>query len=186
MWASLLKLLPVLGSIPFGPIFTFIGNVGKSMLKHPREWIIAGLLITNGGTYYMWQRTQDALVTEKAAHIQTIKTFKDAQEEANRKAKETKERLEKEAKANAEQADAHYATLLDKYHANLLRFKANQSASLGAGGGAYPATQGGNGPSGSPELSEEQIIISLADAKICAVNTARLEAVHDWAIKLPK
>lgn len=163
-------------------------------LNIPISWFaMAGmgvaLVVTSAG----WSNTSDKLKAERAAHEQTkvdhkaeIDRFKQAQQEADRKAKETAERLKKEAEANAKQADARYDDLYAQYRANLLRFKATQSGSVGANRSDLPAASSGDGPGGSPDVSSGELIISMWDAEVCAVNTARLQAVREWALTYAK
>lgn len=178
MWATVLKFLPFLATFPFSPIF-------GAITKYPLQCLIALLLVTNGGTFYLWQRADERVVSEKAAHAQTIENFNTAQREADAKAEATRQRLKREAELHAKQADTNYAHLLDKYNSSILRYKAAQGNSVRSDNHQLSPAQGGDGPGGSTELFEE-LIISLADAKICAVNTARLQAVHEWAVSLPQ
>lgn len=147
--------------------------------------IFAILLITNVTTCSLWRSASNDLVKEHAAHTQTIQDFKTKQEVADARAQAIKETLEKEAKADAKQADANYANLLDRYNASLLRYKAAQSNTIRPDNYKLPTPQSGDRPGESTEFSDE-VIISMADAKVCAVNTARLQAVHDWAVNLLK
>lgn len=109
-----------------------------------------------------------------------------------------KQEVERKYREEAKQADDNYNALLGRYRASLLRYRAAQreggetSASAGSGG-----TEGGDGSRFSPELPapryaldtvifppKDSIIIPMEDAEICAINTARLKVVRDWAIKL--
>lgn len=196
MWLTLLALL---GKIPataislfsgvnVGGIFTGIGNFFSGLIKnietHWQLWLVGLLIAGNIFTAWGWNHTTTALTKEKAAHAADIASFKSAQAIADQKAQIIKQTLQKEAKANADQADASYSNLLTKYHANLVHY-ANQSGSQRSSNSELPATQGGNGPSSDTDLPKE-LMISGDDAQICAVNTARLVAVHDWAVNLPK
>jgi len=148
-------------------------------------WVIGALSATNLFTYEMWQHDSHALKNEKAAHVQDINNFKAAQATANAVAEATRTTLITESKANAAKADANYASLLTQYRASLLRYRTDTGSGSQADHNQLPATEGSNGPSPSPQLPET-LTISGADADICAVNTARLVAVHDWAISLPR
>lgn len=163
-------------------------------LNIPISWFaMAGMGVALVVTSTGWSNTSDKLKAERAAHEQTkidhkaeIDRFKQAQQEADRKAKETAERLRKEAEANAKQADARYDDLYAQYRANLLRYRANQGNSGGPNRGELPAAGSGNGPSGSPNVSPGELIISMRDAEVCAVNTARLQSVREWALTYAK
>lgn len=147
-------------------------------------WVIGALaastLIANLG----WTHTSKALKQERTIHAQDIANFKTAQTLANQMAEVQRTQLIQESKVNAAKADASYATLLTQYRASLVRYRANIGSGSQANHNQLSTPQGGNGPSTSPQLLES-ITISLPDADICAVNTARLQAVHDWATSLP-
>lgn len=123
-----------------------------------------------------WQDTTDKLHKEQKSHKQDIQLFKDAQIEADTKAQKERKRLEDEAKTEAKQADAKYSTLLTSYRANLVRLKANQSVSSRSDYSEVPPPESGDGPSGGTLIP-----ITPKDADICAVNTARLQVVQEWA-----
>lgn len=133
----------------------------------------------------LWQHTIKALKQERAVHAQDISNFKTTQTLANSLAEAQRTQLLQESKANAAKADASYTTLLTQYHASLVRYSANHGSTSQAADHQLPATQGSNGPSTSPDISDS-IIITNSDGEICAVNTARLQAVHDWAVSLPR
>lgn len=144
--------------------------------------LAASTLIANVG----WNHTSKALKQERTVHAQDISNFKTAQSLSNSLAEAQRTQLLQESKANAAKADASYATLLTQYRASLVRYHAHYGSTVQAPNSELPATQGGNGPSAGPQLPTDEITISLPDADICAVNTARLQAVHDWATSLPR
>lgn len=172
-----------------GVDFNAIGNVmksiGASIIKYWQYWLIALLFAANLFTGYELKHTRDKLTAEVSAHVKDINDFKTAQAEADKNAQTLKDTLIKESKANADQADSNYDTLLTKYRSSLLRFSSSQSHPGAGGDNQLPTAQGGNGPGAGSEFPKS-ITISGDDAGICAVNTARLVAVHDWAVGLPK
>ena len=141
--------------------------------------IILVLVLLNLFTFKLWRHDHDLYTKEKVSHAADIKTFKDAQALANKKAEDTKKRIEHEAEQNAKDADKAYTDLLSKYRANLVRYSTHQSGGSRSDSGQSPSPESGNGPSESPDV----LTITKDDAETCAVNTARLQAVHDWAIK---
>lgn len=149
------------------------------------EFVIGGLVVGLLFTNHQWHHNAQLYQDEKVAHAQDLKNFKIIQEVANSAAEAQRTQLLKEAKANADQADTNYAALLGQYHASILRYQANQRGTEQATDSEHPPAQSGNGPSSSTDLPFT-ITISGSDAQICAVNTARLQAVHDWAVSLPK
>lgn len=187
----LAPLLALLSRVPalLGPITSVLTGinfqaVGDFLAKYWQYVLILLLVISLGGTGY-WSHHEHLLdVSEKAAHALDIKNYRDAQLTAEANAKAEKAQLNKEAQANAKQANARYSTLLAQYRANLVRFKAAQSAARTAGHSQLPGTQGGNGSSSSsnvPANAGDKVTISMDDAQVCAVNTARLKAVQEWA-----
>lgn len=175
----------LISGINFGAIVPALQSVGQNILKYWQYWLIALLLGVNGFTGYELKHTQDKLKLEVAAHVKDITDFKTAQAQADQNVVATKAALTKESQADADQADANYSSLLSKYRSSLLRFSANQSGTGASSGGQLSTAQGGDGPSASTDLPKS-ITISGDDAGVCAVNTARLQAVHDWAVNLPK
>lgn len=174
-----------LAGIDYTAVLSVLKSIGDSMIKYWYLWVI-GLLIAAGGfTGWQLKHTRDALKQETAAHIKDITDFKTAQADANAKAVEIQATLTKRSKDDATKADANYSDLLTQYRTNLLRYRANQGVAGKASNNQLSATQSGNGPGASTELSK-WLTISQEDAGVCAVNTARLQAVHDWAVSLPK
>lgn len=161
---------------------TILGFLGKLPVT---TWIIVGLISTNVFTYSMWQHTSHVLKQERTLHTQDVQNFKIAQSLANQLAEATRSRLLTESKANAAKADANYSTLLAQYHASLVRYGTNHGSTVQANHNQLPTPQGSNGPGASTDLPNT-LTITGDDAQICAVNTARLQAVHDWAITLPR
>jgi hypothetical protein len=171
--------------IDFNAVGNVMKSIGASIVKYWQYWLIALLFAANLFTGYELKHTRDKLTAEVAAHIKDINDFKTAQAEADKNAQTLKDTLTKESKANADQADSNYSVLLSKYRSSLLRFSSNQSHPGSIGDNQLSASQGGNGPSSDSDLPKS-LTISGSDAKICAVNTARLVSVHDWAVGLPK
>lgn len=162
-----------------------------SPIKHWKNYALAILIATNLLAFGCWRDTSKTLADERIAHAKEVATFVQAQKDANENAQRTKARLEKEAKDNAQKAEAQYSDLLGQYRANLLRYQ--QATRSGPSGPTYNRVDPAGLPLGtSPSTpvpsgpGEGSLIISFADADICAVNTARLQAAHDWAKNLPK
>ena len=150
-----------------------------------KDWllIICGVLLIVGGIDL--SLTHSALDKEKALRKADSESYKKAQAEYTAKAIAEKARVEKENEEKSKQADANYADLRSKYDAALLRYAASQrqSSKPNLSVSASPS-EGSNGPGAGTELSSELITIPFSDAQICAVNTARLKAIHDWASSL--
>lgn len=196
MWAWLIAKL---SEIAIAPMFAginivqilqgikgFLNAVFNNIKAHWRIYLPIFLACLWIGSSYGWYRDHNLLVKERAAHKLDVENFKRAQAEADSKAKSIKESLQQEAASNANAADARYGELLAQYRANLVRFKADQGRAEQPNHSQLPPAQSGDGASSSPVVPSNSIIISLEDAQICAVNTARLLAVHDWALNPPK
>lgn len=151
------------------------------------NWKLYGVLVLaclQIVTAWGWSSDHRALNAERISHKADIETYKRAQKEAQDKIDIKKKQLEQESKVKADAADEKYSILLAKYHTSLLRYKTSPSVRSGPSSGEQPQTsESGYGPSSSAELPTS-LTISGTDAQICAVNTARLQAVHDWAIEL--
>jgi len=148
----------------------------------PTSWYVSGFLAFT--TLLMgvgWDHTIKTLHKERAEHVQVVQSFKDTQAEANRKAEAKRVELKKESEENAKNADRRYNDLYSVYRANLLRYKADQGNSVRSNRSELQPTQGGNRPSGSTDV----LTITISDANICATNTARLQAVREWALDPP-
>lgn len=156
----------------------------------PVSWYLAGVLgiavaVSGAG----WAHTSNKLEAERTAHQETkdnheqiVQGFKDAQELADQKAEAKRKEIEKEAKREAEEADKRYNDLYAKYRSNLVRYQqASQGDRSGPDSGEVRTTESGYGPGGGAEFPT--VLISFKDADICAVNTARLQVVRDWALK---
>lgn len=192
-WTLLLGFLPKIGGmltgINFGAILPAIGgflrDLANSIVSHWSIWLVAVLLFGNVFTGWEWQHTAILLTKEKAAHAADIASYKQAQAAANTLAQNERAILQKESKADADQADANYAGLATKYHASLLRYSKTPGAASVSGNHQLQSTQSSDGPGSSTDLPAT-LVITRSDAEICAVNTARLQAVQTWAITLPK
>lgn len=169
----------------FGGIAHFFDALFTSIRTHWQLWLVGVLIAGNLGTCWEWRHTDALLVKERAAHAADIATFKKVQADANAQAQTERATLVKEGKDSAEQADKHYASLAGQYRASLVRYAQHQGAASQPSNSKLPAPQSSDGPSASADLPAT-ITITGSDAEICAINTARLSAVHDWAVSLPK
>jgi hypothetical protein len=173
--------------INFGMIVPIFNPIGSFIKKYWMFLLPVLLIGANCATLYEWHNTSGQLKTERAAHAADNATFKKTQAEANAKAEAERDRLNKESKASATKADANYSDLLVKYRANLVRYQANQNSGSQSYNYQLPTPTSTDGPSSSTDVfAGPSIRISIDDANVCAINTARLTAVHDWAIALPR
>ena len=126
---------------------------------------------------------KSSLSAEKAGRLADRETYKRAQMEATANAFSAKIKKEAEDAKKADAADARYADLSGQYRAAVLRYQAAQRE---AGQADLPQSPKGSassdGPGGPSIVPTGAILIPQADALICATNTARLEAVREWAL----
>ena len=188
---KLLAMLTPLGSLLTGVnVMGVLKGVGTNLKTYWKIYLPVLLVLIQIGTLYGWYNEHNNLVKEKSLHRQDIMNFKNAQAIANAQANEESRVLKREAKINADQADTKYSTLLSEYRFNLMRYKANQSGTYPSINNHFYPTPSRVGPSSSPTVppavSTDTLVISMSDAQICAVNTARLESVHDWVIETEK
>ena len=150
--------------------------------------LIATLLVSNGAWFVAYQIQGHALA-KQTTHAAQLQAAMNAVRSANQAAiaQATAEKKAKEAHDAqiAAQADATAADLAARYHAIVLRLADAQS---GARGADLPQSagspQGGDRSGPGAGLSPGTVTIPTADALTCGENTARLQAVHDWATAL--
>lgn len=129
--------------------------------------------------------TEGSLIAEKAGRQSDRLSYEKAQALAASEALSAKIETEKRHEAEREKSDARAATLAADYRGAVLRYQAAQRAASEADlPQPSEAAESSNGPGGPSLLLAGDIIIPQADALICADNTARLEAVRDWALSL--
>lgn len=150
------------------------------MLNQLTSKIIAALGATVVGLAGVGYYYHDKWSDEKLAHKADIASYKTAQEQAEQRVQDTKTKLEQESKQNATEADTKYASLLSKYRLSIKQ--STQSTSSGTGSSEDDVPKSSDGPSTGSEL----LTITEEDADICAVNTARLQVVQEWATSLDK
>ena len=126
---------------------------------------------------------KSSLTAEKAGRAADRSNYERAQAQAAIDAYAAKMETEKRHEAEREKADARAADLGRDYRAAVLRYQAAQgSASKPHLPVSAETASGGNGPGGPAIVSPGNILIPEADAFTCATNTARLEAVREWAL----
>jgi hypothetical protein len=146
------------------------------------SYITLGLAATALATSGMWYVTSLRLAASEAAREADIQQFSRAQAEAEVIALQERSRIEQEYEDRAEERDQELSDLLVRYNASLVRY-ANRSQTSGPVAPAQDrGTEGSNGPSESPVVSLDMILIPYTDAEICSENTARLQVVRDWVL----
>lgn len=129
--------------------------------------------------------TQGALEAETAGRREDAARYAQAQAEAAAIALTAKMKKEAEYAAKAEQADARVDDLGQRYHAAVLRYQAAQRSGRATDmPGTAQSAESSDGPGGSPVIPLGNILIPENDAFVCATNTARLQAAHEWALSL--
>jgi hypothetical protein len=117
------------------------------------------------------------------------KTYEAAQAEAARHALDMARRKDAENLKLKDDADARYDTLADDYRERLARFMRGQNtaAARAAGNPDLPRDPGApaspDGPGEAAQL-HQGVCLKDEDANTLILNQARLEAAHEWALKL--
>jgi len=152
------------------------------------HWKLIGaafLLLALAIQTFRLSATQGALQAEKSGRRADATSYAQAQAEAAQIALSDKMKKEAEYAAKAEQADARADDFGKRYHAAVLRYQDAQRAGRAADlPGTAQGTESVDGPGGSPVIPLGNILIPEADAFVCATNTARLQAAHEWALSL--
>ena len=114
-----------------------------------------------------------------------LSAVKTAQALATKQATQAKELKDAQNAKLAVASDQAAADLRGRYHAAVMQLADAQRAARRADlpGHANPA-QSSDGPGKGAFILADPLEISVPDALTCADNTARLQAVHDWALGL--
>lgn len=140
------------------------------------------LLLSNVTWYALYQSKENDLLEAVTAHEKTKSNYKEAQAFAEKMSLEEALKKERENAENARKADEVYNDLLSKYNASILRY---QREAINRQTGSVHLSSTSSSSDGSYTESENTTIsITLGDAGICAENTARLQAVREWALGL--
>lgn len=153
------------------------------------NWVTVGLgatlLAASVGWYTTNVRlnyTKSELVMEKLYRKNDKLAYEKAQKDAQVKSLNKVIEVERKNAEDARKADEAYTTLLNKYHTSIVRYQASQRST-----GRVDLSNTSITSSGSDVTSEStRISITIDDAGICAENTARLQAVKQWAESLKK
>lgn len=157
-----------------------------SLLKGHWKLIIGALLLAVIGVQQLRVvGLKSSLSAERAGRKVDRLSYEKAQAQAAVDAYAAKIRKETEDAKKADAADARYTDLSQQYRAAVMRYQAAQRA---AGKADLPQSPEGpassDRPGGLAIVPTGSILIPQADALICAENTARLEAVREWALSL--
>lgn len=140
---------------------------------------LTGILVAIAIVWTAYDKGYDQAEIKAKAEISQIK---EASAESEALAWRQKNDLEAQYRQKATKADNDYTALNGKYQSSLLRYAGAHSARTASSSSyAVPTVK----PDGtSPDTDISKIVISLEDAQICAVNTARLQTAHDWALSI--
>lgn len=164
--------------------------------------IVLALLVQIHGLPLVGGGLKADLAAERTAHLETQRRYALAQVEAAEKARAYRLAEEGRYRAKAERTDTEHAKDLETALAAARRHAAaNRCAPLGLRPEATPAVspsgragtgaedhgaESGDGPGGTAQLDVTGLVaVTENDLRICTVNTARLQAVREWAGKLP-
>lgn len=160
-------------------LIPFLLSLGRSYWREAISGALLLVLVVTALLLHTARSERDAAIAgrkaDRAAYVAAQETAR-----SNALAAAAKKDAENVRKANA--ADARYADLIAQYRANSLHYSAAQSAT---GHANLPATgqtaESANGPGGLAIVPQGNVLIPQADVLICADNTARLQAAHEWA-----
>ena len=143
-----------------------------------QTYITIGLLVATLAASAGWYVTGLRLDACKAGRTADRASYHQAQAEATTLAIIAKAAEEKRNEERRQKADEDYRALSAKYHDALGLYKAAvRKASKPDLPGQAPAPGGSDGPGG-------YTLVPDGDLVICAMNTARLQVVRDWAVGL--
>lgn len=151
------------------------------MLQGPTQYIIAGLaaaLCLALCLSLVWGvRVNSLRAQHKAAHEETIRRYTDTQAKAQEKFDAQIAAIQAHNRRLNDEIDRKANDVAIVYRDRVISLPA-APAQCSAGSADLPAagaSQGGNGP------GSDTVLLTRADALICAVNTNRLERVKEWA-----
>lgn len=157
------------------------------MFVTPWQYATGGLAIALALSIAWGVRVEGLRASHKAAHEQTVKSYQQAQKDAQERHDAEIQALQAHNRRLNDEIDRKADERTVVYRDRVIRLpSAPASCPTGVGslpGPGVPASDDGSG--GSAQLSEG-VIIPRDDARICADNTARLEAVRDWALEFGK
>jgi len=121
------------------------------------------------------------VVAERQKVETVIANCKAAASEAKAKNIEEVKKIEDVYEKKAEESDVRLADLRKQFNANLLQYA---SKARGSSGSVRLSSISPIAASGYTKSDSTEISITFEDAGICAENTARLQAVKEWADKI--
>jgi hypothetical protein len=153
--------------------------------QHWKLAIVGGMILLLIVQTFRLQNAASELEAERLGRASDRSEYQRAQAQATASALSEKMKKEAEYAAKADDADTRYADLSGQYRATVLRYQAAQRA---ASGNDLPESagtaEGSDRSGGGAVVSVGDILIPQADALICAENTARLQAAHEWVTGL--
>lgn len=157
---------------------------GLSVLRqHWRWFVLAALLAAVAAQTLRLGAAQSARDAAIAGRAVDRAAYAHAQETARTNALAAAAKKDAENEKKADDADTRYADLSARYRAASLRYAAAQSPAGRADLSETPKiAESVDGPREPAVIPAGNIIIPQEDALICADNTARLQAAHEWAL----
>lgn len=147
-------------------------------------YALAAMAAVNGAGWYITslklETAKQQIVTEQNGRKADQASYKAAASEAKVKNLEEVKKINEENDRKAEVSDDRYDALRKLYDANLVQYARDQATKRNSGTvqlSSVTATTGG----GYTTSESTEISISFEDAGICAENTARIQAVKEWA-----
>lgn len=163
-------------------LLPFLLGFGRTYWREAIGGLLLAALAVTGLLLHVARAERDAAIAGRKADRAS---YVAAQEAARSFALADAAKKDAENVRKADAADARYADLSAQYRAISLRYSAAQSAAGHANmPAASQAAESADRSSGPTVLPSGSILIPQTDALICADNTARLQAAHEWALSL--
>lgn len=143
------------------------------IVRHPWQAALIAALVACA---VLWWRA-DRISDQRDRALATVDRMIEAQKKATAFAVRMKETFEKQNRSINDETDKSAADQRIVYRERVLRLKAPRCST------SNPNLPEGGISEGADGSSAEAVILRT-DALICADNTARLEAAHEWALKM--
>jgi|GEM_PF-2050896 len=155
-------------------LLRFVPHLGLAALV-----ALAGVTVALKVQTTRLHKAQTSLAAEASAHAADIAHFKAAQHRADADWRAQVERMTADFRRQKDDADRQADATLAVYRDRVLRLPAASDTARATTPAGLP---GAGTAEGAYRSGDASILLARADALICAKNSARLMAAHEWAI----
>ncbi len=152
--------------------------IARSIVPHVVIVLFALFVTASAG----WYITRNNLVLERTERANDKLTYEKAQADATAKALKEKQEKEAEYAAIKAKQDSSYLKLLNEYRSAVVRYKTAQRQARRSN---LPSTPGSSSVDVRPG-DDSLVSVPFSDLEICAVNTAKAQVAHEWALEINK